>query len=91
MKSKKDKLLEELAAYAHNISWIGWMKYFMSKCCFIRRPATMEINIPMDIWDRWMRQMETDYKDLPENEKESDKEIAKQILKIIEKKTEQKK
>lgn len=88
---KKDKLIELFAAFAHDVSWIGWMNYFMSKCCIIRQPATVEINIPIDIWNRWFRQMETKYKDLPEGERESDREIAQKILKIIEKNPLQKK
>ena len=68
---------EELAAYAHE-AWAGWMKHLFSKC----RIEKGERVIPEWAVDRWMRQMSTDYADLPEKEKESDRKEADRMLKI---------
>lgn len=71
-------LREELAAYAHN-AWSGWMKYMFGKC---EKPAEGYLIIPQSLVLRWTRQMNTEYKNLPENEKESDRKEADKILEI---------
>lgn len=77
---------EALAEYAHE-AWSGWMKYMFRKGGF----ATFDVNgesqtvYVMPAWavERWKRQSETPYADLPETEKESDREEADRMLAII--------
>jgi hypothetical protein len=69
---------ERLAAYAHN-AWAGWMQYLYENSIQIDGVVV----IPRGLALRWKRQMETDYFDLPENEKDSDRKEAKMILEII--------
>jgi hypothetical protein len=69
---------ERLAAYAHN-AWAGWMQYLYENSIQIDGVVV----IPRGLALRWKRQMETDYFDLPETEKDSDRKEAKMILEII--------
>lgn len=69
----------KLAAYAHS-AWSGWMKYMFSKC-HLNDDGSM--TIPSDSVERWTRQMNTDYYDLPISERESDLKEADQILDIV--------
>jgi len=71
---------EELAAYAHD-TWSGWMKYLFTVSVL---EDDGEYVIPKRLVDRWTRQLNTAYKDLPEEEKESDRKEADTILSIIE-------
>ena len=70
---------EALAGYAH-CAWSGWMKYMFEK-------STMSVDgtytIPLDLCERWMRQMRTEYKDLPGEERASDRAEADKILKLL--------
>lgn len=70
---------EVLAAHAHDM-WSGWMQYLFSKST-INKDGTM--TIPAWAVNRWTRQADTNYSDLPEEEKESDLKEADGILKII--------
>ncbi len=70
---------ELLAAYAHN-QWSGWMKYLFSK-----GKTNIDGTWTMPKWavQRWQKQMNTQYKDLSVQEKESDIEEANGMLKIF--------
>lgn len=77
-----DDVREQLADYAH-AAWSGWMEYLFSKCLngsVIQGSAV----IPPECVERWTRQMNTSYADLPENEKESDRAEADRMLAIFE-------
>lgn len=86
----KDALREELAAYAHE-AWIGWMKYFFLKC----EPHVpymesgngywFHLKMPTELYERWKRQMSTEYERLPEGEKKSDREEADKMMSIMSK------
>ena len=71
---------EVLAAYAHE-AWSGWMRYMFSKS---KMSVTGEITIPLKWSGRWMRQMNTPYDELPEEEKASDRAEADKMLAIME-------
>ncbi len=75
----ESRLIEELAEYAHN-AWAGWMQYLFSKC---ERRTDKTYLVPLWAVDRWWRQMQTDYSDLPDNEKESDRVEARKMLSIV--------
>ncbi len=73
--------VERLAAHCHNKQWSGWMKYLFGICA--KNPdGTM--TIPVWAVERWTRQANTLYAELPANEKESDREEAREILEVLE-------
>lgn len=77
---------EALARYAHE-AWSGWMKYFFSKCeggGTVDGVEPIPVTIPGWAVERWQRQMNTPYAELPEAEKESDRVEADKMLAIIE-------
>jgi len=63
------ELQEELADYAHQ-AWSGWMRYLFSNC---QDNGNGTMTIPAWAVERWKRQMNTPYSDLPQEEKESDR------------------
>lgn len=69
---------ESLADYAHN-AWSGWMKYMFEKST---KNLDGSVTIPASLVERWMRQMETSYPMLPENEQQSDLIEADKMLEI---------
>ena len=76
---------EDLADYAH-AAWSSWMEYLFSKCAPERGQYDRETGaliIPAWAVERWKRQLETEYKELPEKEKESDRKEADKILLIV--------
>ncbi len=73
------ELTQNLAAYAHK-AWSGWMKYMFSKG--IENPDG-SIIIPADLVERWSRQMNTPYKDLPAEEQISDVAEAHKMIAIF--------
>lgn len=66
-------LRETYARIAHE-AWSGWMNYLFSKSSF---PS---MTIPLELVMRWHRQMNTDYDELTEEEKESDRKEADKYL-----------
>lgn len=82
------KQREQLAAYAHE-AWSGWMKYQFEHGGF----STIEADddgktvtfwtMNPEKYERWQRQMNTAYTDLPESEKVSDRDEADNILAIV--------
>ena len=72
-------LTEKLADLAHR-QWSGWMEYLFEKST-LNDDGT--VTIPKWAADRWKRQIETAYKDLPEEEKESDWEEARRVIEAI--------
>lgn len=80
---KLDPFGEALAALAHE-SWSGWMRYLFDKARKVTEPdGRIAAVIPADSCDRWLRQMMTDYAELPEEEKESDRKEAAKMLEVV--------
>lgn len=73
---KHNPMQEKLAEYAHD-AWSGWMKYLFEKST---RNSDGSVTIPKPYVERWMRQMNTSYSDLPESEKKSDRLEADKII-----------
>jgi hypothetical protein len=69
---------EHLAEYAHK-AWSKWMFYLFSQSSG-RDDGTMVI--PKWAVDRWSRQMNTEYKDLSAEDKESDRIEAIKMMEI---------
>lgn len=65
---------EKLAEFVHQ-QWSEWMKYMFSKC-------GTNNTIPDGYVERWKRQMNTEYINLSEEEKESDRDIAIKIMEM---------
>ena len=79
MSVESEKVREELADYAHR-TWSGWMNHLFSKS---HANGDGTVTIPAEQVVRWRRQMETEYQDLPGEEKLSDGDEADEILGII--------
>lgn len=74
-----NNLREQFAALAHE-QWSGWMKYMFEQS-LEREDGCIEI--PSSLVNRWKRQMNTTYIELPEDEKESDRVEADKVLHVI--------
>jgi hypothetical protein len=75
---------EKLAAFAHE-RWTGWMRYLFSKTMTDTEPldgSRPEV-IPYRFVQRWGRQMETPFTELPEDEKRSDYLEAELWLRMV--------
>ena len=83
--NEKDDVREKLSDYAHK-SWSGWMEYLFSKS---DENEDGSVTISKDLVYRWKRQVETDYEDLSEEEKDSDRDEADKMLKILNNKSEE--
>ena len=70
---------EEVATLAHE-QWSGWMIFLFAKS--EHRPDGSVV-IPSDLVKRWERQMNTDYFNLPENEKDSDRVEADKFIQLF--------
>ena len=70
--------MEKAAGIQHDI-WAHWMKYQFSLCT---ENADGSVTIPADRVERWKRQMETDYDDLSESEKESDRNVVREFFDV---------
>ena len=79
--AQQTEIKEQLAEYAHN-QWTGWMRYLFSKGKF-NKDGTW--TMPNWAVERWTRQMNTEYKDLLEEEKDSDRKEAEGMLNILNK------
>jgi hypothetical protein len=75
-----DEVREALAEYAHE-AWSGWMKYLFQKG---KHQEDGTFSMPQWAVERWQRQMNTPYAELPEEEKKSDREEADKMLAIVE-------
>jgi len=73
------EIKEKLADYAHK-SWSGWMQYLFS---LSKKNRDGSITIPVELVNRWKRQINTKYKKLSEKEKDSDRLEADRIIKIV--------
>jgi|GEM_PF-4957665 hypothetical protein len=72
-------LIEALAGPEH-ASWAHWMTYLFSQCT---HNADGSLTIPADLVSHWQRQIDTDYADLTEREKDSDRQEVFDFLPII--------
>ncbi len=86
-----DELLEPMADMEHE-QWIHWMKYFVEKgdpqlveqgrfhTVNPRNDDVVVLVFKAEDWNRWKRQMATQYHDLSEKEKNSDRNQAKKMI-----------
>jgi hypothetical protein len=70
----------EALASAHHESWAGWTRYMLDRIESDMSPTEAAVLRSLPCVKRWMRQMDTAYEDLPEEEKKSDRtEVAKHL------------
>jgi len=77
----------EKGAYLEHDRWSKWQSYFFSKCSVKPQSQVngmddryVYLALPKDLYERWVRQMDTSYTDLSEQEKEYDRiEVRKYI------------
>ena len=69
---------EQVADLCHK-QWSGWMRYLFSRGEFDEHGRFI---IPKSLVERWTRQMNTDYNELSEPEKESDRNEADKFLQL---------
>ena len=87
-KQREKYPIEQLADIEHQ-RWSHWQKYMHSKI-FIAKPALIKkdweyVKLPMELYKHWERQINTDYKDLTEKEKQSDRDQVNKYLPLIQK------
>lgn len=79
MSLTKPSFVEEALADLCHKQWSGWMEYLFTKGHF-NEDGSFTINT--ESTQRWVGQMETDYNDLSEKEKESDRIEARKFMKL---------
>jgi hypothetical protein len=72
-------LVERLAAVEHE-RWSHWQRYMHTMA--VRQPDG-SLLVPAELVSRWERQMNTNYTELNEKEKESDREQVRKYLPIL--------
>jgi hypothetical protein len=71
-------LRERLAALEH-ARWARRQRYMHEQCVAVTEGSA----IPWELWERWQRQIATDYADLSESEKDSDRKEADVTLTAV--------
>jgi len=74
-----EDLIERLAAIEHE-RWSHWQRYLHSKCI---RQSDGSLLMPVQLVQRWEKQLATSYVDLTDAEKESDREQVRRYLPLI--------
>lgn len=74
-----EKLVEKLSDLEHE-SWSNWMKHLFN---ISRKLPEGSVEIPTWAVERWTRQMNTNYKDLAEHEKESDRIEVRKVIELL--------
>ena len=75
----EEELRYRLAVYAHE-AWSGWMKCMFSKSGNMLSGGVI---VPAKLVERWTRQMNTIYDELPANENASDLQEANKMIAIM--------
>lgn len=76
-KTFDEELREILADHEHR-TWGLWQSWLQNVVC--KKKPNGDLVIPAHLAERWDRQCQTEYADLPENEKESDRKEAMVIM-----------
>jgi hypothetical protein len=78
-KGIRERTRERLAALEHR-QWSHWMRYMFSRCI---RKKHGDLHIPLEMVQRWERQMNTPYEKLDDMERQSDRSWADKVLDIL--------
>lgn len=84
---KSDEEFVEAGAALEHERWARWQEYMFSKFEY-REEKQGEKTIafyilPADSWEHWNREIDTDYADLPEAQKESDRKETREYLHLL--------
>lgn len=86
-------LFEKLAAIEHE-RWADWQRYLHSKCVKVidvedetGNETLREVNIPVELFKQWERQINTPYSELSEDEKDADRDQVHRYWDLINKAT----
>jgi hypothetical protein len=74
------EFVEKGAELEHD-RWARWQKYMFSK---FEKDSNGNLIVPKEYVERWFRQIDTPYSELPEQEKESDRQETRNYLPLIE-------
>lgn len=77
-----EEFVEEGARLEHS-RWAGWQRYLHSKCLEMNFEGKKYVYFPVELYDRWEKQIETSYFELSEEEKESDRKEVRKYLPLI--------
>ena len=84
-----NELFEKLAAIEHE-RWPDWQRYMHSKCVKVidvddeqKIEILREVELPVELYERWERQINTPYLELTEEEKESDRNQVRRYWDLI--------
>lgn len=71
---------KEILADLMHKQWSRWMRYVFKKS-----KANEDGSVTLPAWavERWLRQVQTSYADLSEQEKDSDRDEAELVLEIL--------
>lgn len=75
----KKLIYETIAGVQHQI-WADWMMYLFSVCI---PDDDGSLTIPCETVNRWLRQINTPYRNLSEKEKDSDREQVDKIIRAF--------
>lgn len=80
----EEEFVEKGAEIEHT-RWANWQRYLHSKCKKILGPDNLPIVIemPVDLYEQWERQINTPYAKLSEQEKESDRREVRTYLPLF--------
>lgn len=79
VETRLEGLLEQLSAVEHD-RWSHWQRYMHDKAT---QQPDGSLTIPADLVKRWEEQMNKQYENLSEDEKQSDREQVRKYLPLI--------
>lgn len=86
MTHTKEELLKEFVedgAELEHSRWSKWQSYFFGKCDIETDDKNAYMTLPIEFYQRWLRQIETPYGGLSELEKESDRREVRSYLPLL--------
>lgn len=88
LSDKEKQEIREVMANQEHIRWAKWQKYLHSKLQYEERNfgshKVAYYLLDAGLYEHWSRQIDTDYSELSEKEKDSDREQVEPYLSIIE-------
>ena len=84
--SQIEKEFEEKGAELEHDRWARWQRWLHSKCLEMTFDGKKYVYFPVELYDRWERQIETPYEKLSEEEKESDRKETRNYIPFLKEK-----
>ena len=83
IEEKWKEIFVEAGANIEHDRWARWQKHMFSKCDYEIEGEKVFLTLPLGLFDRWNRQIETRYSDLSESEKESDRKETRTYIPLV--------